>query len=138
MFSDSSKFGKGNAIESDTGWDGDVEAFQYRRHQIYCTQANVGKSHAGRDRDFHVFRNETTMTGSVLGHFPGTPEICSRGGCQDEISGARSPKKLEQLARCVGHVSFPGSRQELSIVELYIPTEAQGIARLGLVADQTH
>src|ERR1044071_6534347 len=65
VFRYSSKFGKGNAIESDTGWDGDVEAFQHCRHQIYRTQARVGKRHAGRDRDFHMFRNETTMTGSV-------------------------------------------------------------------------
>jgi hypothetical protein len=65
-----------------------------------------------------MFRNETTMTGSVLGDFPGTPEICSRDGREDEIPGARSRKKLEQLARCVRHVSFPRSRQELSIVEL--------------------
>src|SRR5436309_10466476 len=118
VFRYSSEFGKGNAIESDAGWDGDVETFQYRRHQIYRTKARVGKSHAGRDRDFHMFRNETAMTRPVLRDLPGPPEIGPRRGCENEITSARSPKQLEQLAGCIRHVGFPRSRQELSIVEL--------------------
>src|SRR5437879_3221294 len=75
VFRYSSEFGKGDAVESDAGWHGDIEAFQYRRHQIYGTNRGFGRSHAGSDGDLHMVRNETAVTDPMLRDFPGAPEI---------------------------------------------------------------
>src|SRR5712664_4288205 len=107
LFRCGSDFGKGNAIENDTGWDGDVEALQYRRHQIYCTKRSVRKSHAGCDRDLHMFRNETPVAGPVLRDFPRATEIGTRRGRQDEITGPGRLEKLKQLTGRVRHVALP-------------------------------
>src|SRR2546428_336622 len=94
VFRYSSEFRKGDAVESDAGWHADVQAFQYRRHQIYGTNSGFGKSHAGSDRDLHMLRDETAMTGPMLRDFPGAPEIRPRRGRQGEIAGPGAPKQL--------------------------------------------
>src|SRR6266550_3392301 len=73
-----SEFGERNAIESDPGRNGDVKALQERRHQIYCTQRKLWKSHARGNRHLHVFRNETAVPGAMFGDFPGPAEVRAR------------------------------------------------------------
>ncbi len=82
-----------------------------------------------------MFRDETTMSSPMFWDFPGPPEIEAWLGSQDDIAASRGLKQLEQLSWGIGHVGLPGARQQLPIVEFYVPVEPERIAILGLVAD---
>lgn len=82
-----------------------------------------------------MFRNETTVAGSVLGGFPGSAEVIASGSRQDKIPRAGRLKELQQLARRVGQAGFPRSGQHFTIFELYVPAQSEGVAILWLVAD---
>src|SRR5206468_9936362 len=56
-------------------------------------------------------------------------------GSQDVIAASRGLKQLEQLSWGIGHVGLPGARQQLPIVEFYVPVEPKRIAILGFVAN---
>src|SRR5206468_11252994 len=51
-------------------------------------------------------------------------------GSQDVIAASRGLKQPEQLSWGIGHVGLPGARQQLPIVEFYVPVEPERIAIL--------